>query len=339
MGGSRTAGGGGVESKPKWPDGTQGRPSQSDLDVGGAPSSSPPLSPSSWVRPAVSWKQCRCPSGRRWCASAPGPAGAQAHEDRAPRSAPPPHARPGSRVRCLPRMSSEALAAHLHQLKPDGPGVVGRAVVEFQARGPIALQGAQQVESLQVLQGDGAVQFLGAVETAELGPSQGRGHRGWWESGARCSGQHQGGSLAHLGAGVHEDEVLAVESQEAGSGQGQLTDPQHHIDGVAKEGQLAHSLWEGRGRERSSGHCGPGTCPTASRLDERGRAGREAALHLHPFPSRSPALALTTPRAPDPPMKLICASWELHACIHFNSCSIRFFMVDVLTNRCSGFGK
>lgn len=163
---------------------------------------------------------------------------------------------------CLARVLSEALATHLQQLKPDGLGVVGRAIVEFQARGSLTLQGAQQVEPVQVLQGDGAALFLGPwrqqslvsllspMVTPPLNMAQG------------CTGQHWGRSLAHLAAGVHDDEMLVVQSQEAGSRQGHLTHPQHHIDSVAKEGQLAHSLWEGRGQDRCSSHPGLGTCST-----------------------------------------------------------------------------
>lgn len=88
------------------------------------------------------------------------------------------------------------------------------------------------------------------------------GHHGGRENGTRVLRPVLGQEPAHLAVGVHEDEMLAVQSQEAGSGQGQLTHPQHHIDSVAKEGQLAHSLWERRGQDRCSGRSGPGTCPT-----------------------------------------------------------------------------
>lgn len=57
--------------------------------------------------------------------------------------------------------------------------------------------------------------------------------------------EHTG--TAHLGAGVHEDEALTVQPQEAGAGQGQLAHSKHHVDGVAKERQLAHGLWGRRG--------------------------------------------------------------------------------------------
>lgn len=70
---------------------------------------------------------------------------------------------------------SEALATHLWQLKPDGLRAVSRAIVEFQARGPLFLQWAQQVDPLQFPQGNRAAQFLGAAETTELGSSQGTG--------------------------------------------------------------------------------------------------------------------------------------------------------------------
>lgn len=46
--------------------------------------------------------------------------------------------------------TTEGLVTHLWQLQPDGLGVVSRAIIEFQARGPILLQWAQQVEPLQV---------------------------------------------------------------------------------------------------------------------------------------------------------------------------------------------
>lgn len=49
-------------------------------------------------------------------------------------------------------------------------------------------------------------------------------------------------SLAHLRAGVHEDEALVVQPQQARAGQGRLAHSQHHVDAVAKERQLAHRL-------------------------------------------------------------------------------------------------
>lgn len=58
-----------------------------------------------------------------------------------------------------------------------------------------------------------------------------------------CPGTRWDRSLAHLGTGVHEDEVLTVQPQEAGAGQGQLAHSKHHVDSVAKERQLAHGLW------------------------------------------------------------------------------------------------
>lgn len=57
--------------------------------------------------------------------------------------------------------TAEVSAPHLGQLQPDGLGVISGAIVEFQARDPIVLQWAEQVEPLQVFQGDGAAGFLG----------------------------------------------------------------------------------------------------------------------------------------------------------------------------------
>ena len=55
-------------------------------------------------------------------------------------------------------------------------------------------------------------------------------------------GQQGGRSPAYLGAGVHEHEVLAVQPQEAGAGQGRIAHSQHHVNRVPEEGQLAHGL-------------------------------------------------------------------------------------------------
>lgn len=98
---------------------------------------------------------------------------------------------PASRLPTMVRGS----ATHLRQLKPDGLGAVGGAIVEFQAREPLFIQGAQQVQLTQVPQGDGAVRCLGAAETQSLvPPREGRGgvggregwHRAWptWELGS-----------------------------------------------------------------------------------------------------------------------------------------------------------
>lgn len=64
-------------------------------------------------------------------------------------------------------------------------------------------------------------------------------------------GQSWGKSPAHLGAGVHEDEMLAVEPQESGSRQGLQAHSQRCVDGIAEEGQLARGLcgWRGRRQE------------------------------------------------------------------------------------------
>lgn len=182
---------------------------------------------------------------------------AQACEDRLPASLPLPCPHDawavgigGARLRaCQPPRWSGALATHLRQFEPDGLGAVSGAVVEFQGRGSACLQGAPQVELLQVPQGDGAAQCLGKAGTG-LDPLTGvrvGGGRGW----PRCP--------AHLGAGVHEDEVLAVQPQEAGSGQRQVTRSQHHVDSVTEKGQLAGRLWGWRGdtEDGSSGAWGP----------------------------------------------------------------------------------
>lgn len=47
---------------------------------------------------------------------------------------------------------------------------------------------------------------------------------------------------AYLRAGVHEDQVLTVQPQEAWSREGQLTHSQHYVHSVAKEGQLRCAL-------------------------------------------------------------------------------------------------
>lgn len=69
--------------------------------------------------------------------------------------------------------TTEGLVTHLWQLQPDGLGLVSRAIIEFQARGPILLQWAHQVEPLQVFQGDGEAEFLGQQIGQRLVP-------GWW---------------------------------------------------------------------------------------------------------------------------------------------------------------
>lgn len=95
----------------------------------------------------------------------------------------------------------------------------------------------------------------------------------------------------HLGAGVHEDEVLVVQPQEAGPRQGLLAHAQHHVDGVAEEGQLAHALWGGRAGDTyggSSGRWGPATCPSWPLGQVRGTEGGGAFLApsaLSPCPS------------------------------------------------------
>lgn len=140
------------------------------------------------------------------------------------------------------------------------------------------------------------------------------------------------GAQAHLGAGVHEDEVLAVQPQEAGCGQGQLTHSKHHVDGVAKEGQLTCGLWGWRGRDGGSGHWGPGTCPTRP-------PGTSSAPPLTPSLLGLPCPASSQqPCAPNPPMKLICASWALQPRSCRSSWAVRLFMVAMFTCRCSGCG-
>lgn len=160
----------------------------------------------------------------------------------------------------FPRVT-EALATHLWQLQPDGLGAVGQTIVEFQARGPVLLQGAQQAEPLQVLQGYGAAQFLGIAEMAELG-SSGVGLQSIvGEDGPWVLGQHQGRSFAHLGAGVHEDEVPAVEPQEGRSWEDQLAHSKHHVHSVAKEGQLTRGLCGRRGPGQEFQPQGLEACP------------------------------------------------------------------------------
>lgn len=65
---------------------------------------------------------------------------------------------------------------------------------------------------------------------------------------------------AYLGAGVHEDKVLAVEPQEDGPREAQPAHFEHHIHSVAKEGQLGRGLC-GRNRARLS-LLSSGTYPT-----------------------------------------------------------------------------
>jgi hypothetical protein len=76
----------------------------------------------------------------------------------------------------------------------------------------------------------------------------GRRANAWWES----PGQHLGSNFTHLGTGVHEDKVLAVEPQEDRSRKNYPAHSKHHIHSVAKEGQLACSLWWWRGQDESS---------------------------------------------------------------------------------------
>lgn len=59
---------------------------------------------------------------------------------------------------------------------------------------------------------------------------------------ARGLSQRQTRGSTYLGAGLHEDKVLAVEPQEDRPGKDQLTHSQHHIHSVAKEGQLGRGL-------------------------------------------------------------------------------------------------
>lgn len=275
----------------------------------------PPIRSSPWTLPATKWKHCCSPAGRRSCSSAPGPAGTGLLRAGLPHRRAPSTRGLGEALAIFPGWPG-APATHLRQLKPDGSRVLRGAVVEFQARRPLCLPGAQQVEPLQVPQGDGAVQSLGAGKTAELGPSwEGRGPCGWRErSGPRVPRRHGGRSPAHLGAGVHDDQLLAVQPQEDRAWQSQLAHPEHHVDRVAEEGQLADGLWEGRGWDRSSGHWGPGSCPA------------------RPPPSPFPV-------APGSLMKPICASLGLCPRSCLSSWPVRFLMVARFTCQGSDFGK
>lgn len=72
------------------------------------------------------------------------------------------------------------------------------------------------------------------------------------------------GAQAHLGAGVHEDEVLAVQPQEAGAGQAWPADSQRRVDSVAKKGQHARGLcgWRAGAGVPTTGALGPAQlCP------------------------------------------------------------------------------
>ena len=108
--------------------------------------------------------------------------------------------------------------------------------------------------------------------------------------------------------------MLAVQPQEAGAGQGRIAHSQHCVDCVPEEGQLAHGL-----------------CRQTAGLVEKLLSPSTLAPPSWVPPSPLPGC----PPAPDPLMKLICASWELHPCSCLSSRPIRLFTVAMfICHRC-----